>query len=406
MSTPTLILLAFLAFVSLGLPDTLLGVAWPSIAGRFGRPIGDLGFVLAGTTVGYLAASFSGGWIVRRVGVGGLLVGSTFLVTLALLGTTCAFAWPMILACAVVAGLGAGAIDTGINLYAAARFSPRVVNWLHASWGIGATIGPLIMTLAIAGSLGGWRIGYLIVAVALGAMCWLFVRTRDAWSLHAPDKPETDEPSAGLFEAITHPVVLLQVIFYLVYGSVEAVGGAWQFTLFTRSRSIDDATAGTLVGLYWAMLTIGRIVFGQIATRMQRLTVLRVGLTIAMVATPFWLTLFDLPINAPAILLLGFGLAPLYPTLMSLTPSRVGVRFVHHAVAMQVAACALGIAVGPTLVGILQRWLGLEVIPVVLIVGVALLIVLHEAIVRLTRSVDVREGRGFAVQTPAAASTG
>lgn len=378
-----LVLLAFLAFISLGLPDTLLGVAWPSITVAFQRPLSDLGFLLIASTIGYLSASFSGGTIVRRFGVGPLLVGSTILVTIALGGNALAFAWPMMLVCALIGGLGAGAIDTGINLYAAARFSPRVVNWLHASWGIGATAGPLIMTLAIAGHLGGWRVGYGVIAVALGFLAAVFIRTRGAWNLGAASTAdESHHDSAGMLETIGQPIVQLQVLFYFLYGGVESSAGAWLYTLLTESRAVPFKTAGTLVGAYWGMLTLGRIVFGQVAVRLDRVAVMRVGLAIALVASPFLLYFFSFSFTSVAALLIGFGLAPLYPTLMSITPTRVGPRFAHHAVGFQVAACASGIAVWPTLLGFIARRFGLEIIPTAILLGMIVLVVLHEFILR------------------------
>ena len=148
--------LAFLAFVSLGLPDGVLGVAWPSLRRSFDRPIDQLGLILLSMTAGYLASSFSAGAVLERLGVGRLLVTSGLLVAASAATWAATPWWPLILAGGFVSGLGAGAIDAAVNAFAAARFTPRVITWLHACWGLGAMIGPLVMTAVIA-SGHGWR---------------------------------------------------------------------------------------------------------------------------------------------------------------------------------------------------------------------------------------------------------
>ena len=158
--------LAFLAFVSLGLPDGVLGVAWPSLRRSFDRPIDQLGLILLSMTAGYLAASFSAGAILGRLGVGRLLVTSCLLVSASAAAWAATPWWPLIVAGGFVSGLGAGAIDAAVNAFAAARFTPRVITWLHACWGLGAMVGPLAMTAVIA-SGHGWRRGYLLLAGSL-----------------------------------------------------------------------------------------------------------------------------------------------------------------------------------------------------------------------------------------------
>ena len=150
--------LAFAAFISLGLPDGLLGVAWPSIRATFGLPVSQLGPLLALIMAGYLASSFLSGALVARWGVGRLLVWSNVLIVVSCSGYALAPRWGVMLACGLLAGLGAGAIDAGINAYTAAHFAPRVMSWLHGSWGLGAALGPLIMTAVLASGL-AWRWG-------------------------------------------------------------------------------------------------------------------------------------------------------------------------------------------------------------------------------------------------------
>src|SRR4051794_19271756 len=189
---PALIAPAFVAFVSLGLPDGVFGVAWPSVRRTFGLPLSQMGPFLAASVAGYLVSSFCGGSVVRRTGVGRLLLGSNVLIVLGLAGYATAPAWGVMVGCAVLAGLGAGAIDAGINAYAAAHFSPRLVNWVHACYGVGATAGPLTMTAVLAAGH-SWRWGYVLLGVVLAGMAVGFWLTLDLWE---------DRPARG-FEVAT-----------------------------------------------------------------------------------------------------------------------------------------------------------------------------------------------------------
>ncbi|MFD0785718.1 MFS transporter, partial [Micromonospora azadirachtae] len=170
---PALLVLAYLAFVSLGLPDGLIGVGWPSISNDFGVPTEAVGLVLTASTAGYLTSSVLAGFTLARLGVGWLLAGSTMLAALALTGYTVSPVLAVVIGAAVVLGLGSGAIDSGLNAYAAGAFGPRHMNWMHAFFGLGVAIGPLIMTGALGAGL-SWRWGYGIVAAAQLALATAF----------------------------------------------------------------------------------------------------------------------------------------------------------------------------------------------------------------------------------------
>jgi fucose permease len=380
-----LIALAFVAFVSLGLPDCVLGVAWPSLRATFAQPLSRVGVILAAGTAGYLVAGFFGGQIVRAAGVGKLLLGSSLLVTISLASYAFAPAWPVIILAALVGGLGAGAIDTGINTFAAAHFSPRVVNWLHASWGIGATTGPLLMTAVLA-THHGWRLGYTILAAVMLLLSTLFLATLRMWEDGPRTAPADDaNPTATLADALRQPVVWLQALLFFLYAGLESTAGQLLFTLFTESRGQRVTVAGTAVAAYWAALTLGRIVFGQLAASLSRRAVLRTGMALAPVAA----ALIAWP-AAPAALsfaaaaLLGFALAPVFPTMISATPDRVGPRLAPHAVGLQVAAASLGIATLPWLVALLARQTTLEILGPCLLLASLTLLALHELTLRLT----------------------
>lgn len=373
-----IVVLAFVAFVSLGLPDSVLGVAWPSIRAAFDRPISGIGILLGAGTCGYLLSSFFAGQIMRVWGVGLLLVASGALAGAALAGYGLTPAWICLPPVACMSGLAGGAIDSAINTFAADRFSARIVNWLHAFWGVGATVGPLVMTAVLAAQR-PWRMGYLALASVLFVLALLFVLTRHWWVLgHAAEEGGVT-PTARMGEALREPAVLLHAVHFFVYTGIESTGGQLLYSLFTEGRGIAPTVAGVVVGAYWAALTTGRIVFGQVAVRVRRETVVRIGLVLAPCAAALVLWAGASFLSLAGAVLLGFGLAPIFPTLISLTPLRVGPYFAPQAVGFQVGAAAVGAALFPGLVGVVARRAGLESIAVYLLVAGVTLLVLHEA---------------------------
>jgi fucose permease len=384
-----IIVLAFIAFVSLGLPDGVLGVAWPSVRATFNRPVSHLGVLLAASTCGYLLSSFLGGQLVRAVGVGALLLASSLLVAIALAGISLAPSWRAMVVFAVFGGLGGGAIDAGINTFAASNFSARVVNWLHACYGVGATTGPVVMTVVLARGL-RWQVGYELLAAALAMLSLLFLLTLRMWTIAPAWAGGEHAPHATIGEALRRPVVWMQLSLFFLYCGIESTAGQLLYSLFTESRGMPHTAAGLATGGYWAALTVGRVVFGQLSASLGRRTVLRTGLGLAPVgAALIWLNAGS-TVSIAGAALLGFALAPIFPTWISITPERVGQSFAAQAVGFQVAAANVGIALIPGAVGVLARRQGLEVVPAFLVIASAALLGMEEAVARSTGRIPDR----------------
>lgn len=369
-----LVLLAFLAFVSLGLPDTLLGVAWPAMRVTFDLPLDSLGILTTCAVVGYFTSSFFAGGIIDRFGVAALLVGSCAIVVLSLLGYATSPVWPWLFLAALLAGLGAGAIDAGVNTFAAKAFSPRVLNWLHACWGVGATAGAATMAAWLEAGR-GWRAGYATVAVLVAILTVVFFVTRRLWRIDG--QSANDAVPATIGEALRNRVVRTQMAFYFVYCFLEMGAGNWLATLLSGSRGLSLPAAGTVVSVYWGALTLGRFAFGQAAAHFGTAAVLRVGFVGAIAGCAMLAPGLPRFVAIAGIALLGLSLAPLFPTIIALTPGRAGERLAARAVGMQVAAAGVGMAFGPALLGVLARRIGYEAIPPALIVVAILLPLLN-----------------------------
>lgn len=367
-----LVLLAYIAFIALGMPDGLLGVAWPSIREGFKIPLDALGSLLFVSTSGYLFSSFLSGKIIARIGVGKLLAISCALTGIALVGYTIVPSWWVMVVLGVLAGLGAGAIDAGLNTYVAANFGAGLMQWLHASYGIGITAGPFIMTMALT-SFQSWRLGYIIVGAFQFVLAISFALTLSMWSRETDPNPIENtklltDYKTPYRETFKNGRVWLSVLQFFLYTGTEVGVGTWTYSLLTESRGINPEIAGVWTGSYWAMFTIGRILAG-LYTRRVGVNKLIIGSLLCALSGSILLWWNPLPIvNLLAVGLIGLAIAPIFPGLVSGTSKRVGDQFAANTIGMQMAAGSLGVALVPSFFGVIARWYTLEIIPVALII--------------------------------------
>jgi fucose permease len=365
-----LIVLAYIAFISLGLPDGLFGVAWPSIRQHFTLRLDSIGAFLFAGTAGYMFSSFFSGKVIARLGVGGTLAVSCALTGAALLGYTLAPFWWVMVGLAVFAGLGAGAIDAGLNTYVAAHFGEGLMQWLHASYGVGVTLGPIIMTAGL-NFFQSWQLGYRVVGVAqilLGVSFFLTIRM---WQDGRTAGPEEDrrltDYKTPFSETLRRPAVWLNLLMFFLYTGAEASFGSWTYSLLTLSRGVPVQVAGLWAGSYWATFTLGRILAGLLTRRLGNKNLLMGGFLLALAGSillvwnPFSLA------SIIAVSVIGFALAPIFPGLVSGTSARVGEHHAANTIGMQIGAAGFGAAIVPSLAGVLAQQISLEAIPVYLV---------------------------------------
>jgi fucose permease len=366
-----LILLAFIAFVALGLPDGLLGVGWPSIRTGFSVPLDAIGMLLIASVTGYMTSSFISGFLISRIGVGRVLAASCLLTGLALIGYTFIPQWWMMVFLGMFAGLGAGAIDAGLNTYVAANFGEGLMQWLHACWGVGITIGPIIMTLGLT-ALNTWRFGYRVVGGFQIVLAVGFVLTLAMWNRkNAPSAGDAEKRltdyKTPLPETLREPRVWLSMGLFFLYVGAESSLGIWTYSLLTESRGVSLMLAGFLAGSYWLTFTIGRFAAGLIAKRVGVNKLVLGGLVGALLGAVLLIWNPSEMSNLLAVAVIGFSIAPIFPAMMSGTKTRVGDRYAANTIGMQIAATGFGTAVIPGLMGVLARQISLEVIPVCLL---------------------------------------
>ncbi|MEP6916373.1 MAG: MFS transporter [Acidobacteriota bacterium] len=371
--TRLLPILAGLAFISLGLPDGLLGVAWPSIRASFGLPLDALGVLLIAGTAGYVASSFSSGRVLRRVNLGTVLAASCGLTAAGLLGYATAPQWPMMVALGVVLGLGAGAIDSGLNAYVATHYGPRTLNWLHACYGIGAATGPIIMTAVLERGQ-GWRRGYAIVAAAQVVLAVCFALSIAWWPPTGGIASHADHAAGTTISAtLKQPAARLGIVVFVAYAGLESSIGAWTYTLLTAGRGVPPVQAGIAVTLFFGSLTGGRLLAAIAGGRVSVTRLLNLAIAGVMAgAVLIWLDL-GTGWTFAAVAIAGCSCGPIFPTLVATTPARLGPAHATNAVGFQIAAAAVGLSTVPGLVGIIADRLGVEIIAT-LFVALALLL--------------------------------
>jgi fucose permease len=380
--------IAYAGFVVLGLPSGLLGVAWPSIRETFGIPLDAVGALMLATTAGYLLSSFSSGPVVSRVGMGRLLLASGAIAGVGLLGYAVAPGWWAMVLFGLLAGTGGGAIDAGLNTYFATNHSASLMNWLHACFGLGATLGPAVMT-AVLNAGQSWRWGYAVAGALQGLFAICVGLTLRQWRLAGPQSPgaQPGPParSARGGDTLRLPLVWFNLALFFMYTGTEGTAGQWPYSLLTEVRSVAPSTAGLWVSVYWGSLTVGRIVFGIVADRLGVVSSVRMcTLGVALGSAFIWWNATD-ALSFLGLALVGFALAPVFPLLVSVTPQRVGAEHAANAIGFQVAAAGLGISLLPGLAGFLAEKTSLEVIgPFMFAISIVMLL-LHEAIVSRTR---------------------
>jgi fucose permease len=373
--------LAYLYFIMLGMPGALLGIAWPSMRQTFELPLDAVGLLLMTSAIGYTLSSFYSGRLVYRLGYPRLLVLSSALGVTGAIGYVVAPLWWTILLAGAVMGAGGGMIDAGLNTYFAANYGPRLMSWLHASFGIGTTLAPLMMT-ALLRAEAPWQWGYVVIGLASGLLIAGVSLTARQWK--APEIPASTSSAAksGLADTLRLPVVWLNTALIILVVGLEFSPGQWTYSLFTESRSMTVELAGLMVTLYWGSFTVGRILYGIVGNGLKPLLALRACMLAAGVgAVLVWLDAGPI-VNFLGVITMGVAQAPIFPLIVSATPERVGSAHAANAIGFLIAAAGVGIAVLPGIVGVLATNLGLEIIGLMLVVMAVVMFALHEALAR------------------------
>ncbi|OJV64016.1 MAG: MFS transporter [Clostridiales bacterium 38-18] len=391
--TTILLIVIYLAFISLGLPDALLGVAWPQIRLDWGLGLDAAGIISIVITGGTIASSLLSGKLIKRFGEGKITLLSGLMTGFALLGYGFApsFLWFILLALPL--GFGAGSVDTALNHYVATHFKAHHMNWLHSFWGVGATAGPVLMGAVLATS-GSWRNGYFLVAGIQLVLATIIFISLPLWRLqdqkseeqHSDDDEPTEAHGKDLVKPLKKPGVIYALLVFMAYCSGEYTMGLWGASYLVQVRGIAVESAANWVASYYAGITLGRFLAGFLSFKLNNRQMITLGLTLATLGG---FAMFVLPSSGLlmiAFVLVGLGFAPIFPAMVHETPKRFGKQVAQSVIGYQMASAYVGIAVFPPLFGVVMKHLNLGLFPLFIILCVSFQIWAVYRLNRITHS--------------------
>ena len=395
-----LLAVIYLAFISLGLPDSLIGAGWPVMHEQLGVPVAYAGIITMVISVGTIVSSLLSDRLTRALGAGLVTTISVAMTAAALLGFSVSGSFWMLCLWALPYGLGAGAVDAALNNYVALHYASRHMNWLHSFWGVGASISPFIMSFALTHNL-GWEGGYRTVGYIQIAITVVLILSLPLWkkpsrnsnevtSTESPDPKPTDGAPIKLKEALKIRGVKQMLIAFLAYCAFESSSTIWSSTYLVQQREVMPATAAAFASLYLLGITAGRFLSGFVSDRLGDRQMIRIGLTTAGLG--YLLIALPLPFDTLALaglVIAGFGSAPVYPAIIHATPVNFGRDNSQAIIGIQMAAAYTGTALFPPLYGVLSQWIGMWLFPFFLLFLVALGLVMSHC---LNVIVDQRDG--------------
>lgn len=386
-----LLAVIYLAFISLGLPDSLVGSGWPVMHVDLGVPTSFAGIVTIVIAVGTIVSSLYSERLTRRFGAGLVTAVSVAMTAVALLGFSVSTQFWMLLIWALPYGLGAGAVDAALNNYVALHYSARHMNWLHSFWGVGASISPFVMSYALTQG-GNWPAAYRTIGILQVVLAAALVASLPMWrkvaamSAGESDGDASDEATPGghvpLTTAVRIPGVPSILLAFFAYCAVEQTAILWGATFFVADRGFDPSSAASFGALFVLGLTAGRFLSGFFADRIGDRMLIRGGFVLAAVGA----ALVAMPVavvSFAGFVIAGVGAAPVYPAIIHSTPVNFGRENSQAIVGIQMAAAYTGTTVMPPLFGLVSGWTGLGLLPYYLFVLAVLGLVMTERLNRL-----------------------
>jgi len=383
-----LLALIYLAFISLGLPDSLLGSGWPVMHNALNVPISFMGIVSMVISGGTIVSSLLSDKLTRKLGTRIVTVISVFLTAIALFGFSCSNQFWMLLVFAIPYGLGAGAIDAALNNYVAIHYTSKHMSWLHCFWGVGTVVSPFVMSYALANSV--WNNGYRIIAFLQLGIGLLLLATLPVWKVNSQNG-ENNGKSIGLIGALKIKGVPYLLIGFFAYCSAEATAMYWASTYMVEVRNITADRAARFASLFYIGLTVGRFLSGFIMNKLGDRKMIILGACILSCGIISLLIPSENPLFLLAgFIIIGFGCAPIYPCIIHSTPDNFGAENSGAIIGIQMASAYVGSTFMPPLFGLLGNLISFWVLPVYLAVFIILMICMTEMTFRITSKKDDR----------------
>jgi fucose permease len=373
-------MIIYIAFISLGLPDSLLGSAWPVMYGQLEVPISYAGIVTMIIAGGTVVSSLMSDRMTRKLGAGLVTAISVMMTAIALFGFSVSNSFILLCLWAIPYGIGAGAVDAALNNYVAMHYASRHMSWLHCFWGVGAAASPYIMGYSLTRGL-GWNNGYHIVAIIQIVLTATLFVSLPLWKRKADrdGELETNTKALTLPEILKIRGVWLVLITFFAYCALESTAGLWASSYLVEFRKIDAETAAKFAALFYLGITFGRFISGFISERIGDRLLIRFGLIIII----FGIILVALPIGSSfttliGLVIIGLGCAPVYPSVIHATPTNFGQNNSHAIIGVQMASAYIGTSLMPPLFGFLAENISIGLYPLYLLIFAILMFIMSE----------------------------
>ena len=380
-----LLAVIYLSFVSLGLPDALLGSAWPVIYPEINVPVSWSGVIFMIISLGTVVSSLQSDRLTKLLGAGKITAISVGLTAFALLGFSCSHSYWMLCLFAIPYGLGAGSVDAALNNYVALHFESRHMSWLHCMWGMGASIGPYIMSNAILRT-GSWNNGYRIIGILQVALCAAIFLSLPLWkkSTSKDGSPEAIEP-IPLKQVIRFPGAWEIMLAFFCYCALEQTVGLWASSYLVLHRGVPEVTATAFASLFYIGITVGRAINGFLTFKLSDTRLIHLGQALIAVGIALLILPLSQTLALAGFVIIGLGCAPIYPCIIHSTPVHFGPERSQAMVGVQMASAYVGTSVMPPLFGLLVSWIGIEVLPVFLLVILATQFFMYNRVTRIAK---------------------
>lgn len=383
-----LLAIIYLAFISLGLPDSLLGAAWPSMYPEFQVPVSYAGIISMVIALGTVISSLMSDRLTKRLGAGLVTAISVAMTALALFGFSFSHSFWVLILWSIPYGLGAGSVDAALNNYVALHYKSRHMSWLHCMWGVGASAGPYIMGFALSHGQ-NWNGGYRYIGILQVILTFILFISLPLWKKEKKDAASESDATSDhiltLREIFAIPGVKSVMLMFFCYSAIEQTSGLWASSYLVLHKGVAPETAATFASLFYIGITIGRAISGFITIKLNDAQMIRLGQGIILLGVLALFLPLGSTISLIGFILIGLGCAPIYPCIIHSTPDHFGADRSQAIIGVQMASAYVGTCLMPPVFGLIANNITVALLPAYLILFLVLLSVMHEILIQKTR---------------------
>ena len=382
-----LLAIIYLAFISLGLPDALLGAAWPSMYPQFDVPVSYAGIISMIIALGTVVSSLQSDRLTKKLGTGKVTALSVLMTAMALFGFATSHSFGMLCLWAIPYGLGAGSVDASLNNYVALHYESRHMSWLHCMWGIGASAGPYIMGYALTAGW-GWNSGYHIIAVLQIVLTAILLCSLPLWK-QRPAEVLQDGKVQNVKALSIREVLQLAgareiLVCFFCYCALEQTTGLWASSYLTLHKGVSADTAASFASMFYLGITVGRALSGFLTMKLNDVQMIRLGEVIIGIGVLVMLLPFGQSLSLTGLILIGLGCAPVYPCVIHSTPAHFGADKSQAIIGIQMACAYVGTCLMPPVFGLIANHITVALLPVYLLIILVLMVIMQELLCKKT----------------------